>query len=186
MDAIKAITNSDGHNQRNHREMPKRSQEEPLKRNEDGRGNQPWSHKAALLTNATRALWGHCEHHNDTHTATTNIAARTSIAATRAQQTQTATFCRPAQESRVMCSTRWQQLLSPSAWPTQITTTTSASNNNKNKAIMTQPPCDTHVTIAGQAANQVAWQSRWHRLQWQKNKRKQRQQKNTILLVLQK
>jgi hypothetical protein len=41
MDPIYAIANRDGHNQRNHREMPKRSQEEPLKRNKEGHGNQP-------------------------------------------------------------------------------------------------------------------------------------------------
>jgi hypothetical protein len=118
------IANRNGRNQHNHHEMPKRSWEEPLKRNEEGHGNQPQSHKAALLTNATRALWGRCEYHNNTHTPTTNIAARASIVAKRAWRTQTATFCQPAQESRVVGSTWWRQLLSPSAWPTQATTTT--------------------------------------------------------------
>jgi hypothetical protein len=50
---------------------------------------------------------------------TTNIAARASITAKRAQQTQTATFCQPAQESRVVCLMRQWQFLSPSAWSTQ-------------------------------------------------------------------
>jgi hypothetical protein len=56
----------------------------PLKHNEEGHGNQPQSHKAALPINKTKALLGHCEYHNDTHTATTIIIARASIAATRA------------------------------------------------------------------------------------------------------
>jgi hypothetical protein len=56
MDAIKAITNGDGGNQHHHCEGPKRSQDEPLKRNEEGHGDQPQSCKAALPTNATRAL----------------------------------------------------------------------------------------------------------------------------------
>jgi hypothetical protein len=56
MDTIKAIANCDGHDQRNHCEAPKRSQDEPLKRNEEGLGNQPQSYKAALPTITTRAL----------------------------------------------------------------------------------------------------------------------------------
>jgi hypothetical protein len=56
MGAIKAITDCDGHDQRLHREAPKRSRDEPLKHNEEGRGDQPLSHKAALLINLTRAL----------------------------------------------------------------------------------------------------------------------------------
>jgi hypothetical protein len=56
MDAINGIANRDGHNQRNHHEMPKRLHDEPLKCNEEGCVNQPQSHEAALLTNATRAL----------------------------------------------------------------------------------------------------------------------------------
>ncbi len=59
-----------------------------------------------------------------------------------------------------------------------------ANNNNnnkckqqqKNKAIVTRMPRITRATFAGQAANQVTWQSRWHRLQWWKNKRKRQQQ----------
>ncbi len=117
MGAIKVI-NCNGHKQRFHCEVPKRSQDKPFKRNKEGRGKQPQSHTAALPTNATRALWGCCEYHNNTNPATTNIAARASIAATRAQRMQTATFCRPAQESRVVHSTRQWQLSPPSAWPT--------------------------------------------------------------------
>jgi hypothetical protein len=56
MGAIKAITNRNRCDQRLHCEVPKRSQEEPLKRNEEGHGNQPQSHKVAWPTNATRAL----------------------------------------------------------------------------------------------------------------------------------
>jgi hypothetical protein len=182
MAVIYAIINRHGHNQRNHREMPKHSQEEPLKRNKEGHGNQPWSYKAASLTNATRALWGRHEYHYNTHTTTTNIAARMSIAATRAQQMQTATFCQPVREWRVICLARQRQLSSPSTWLTQTTTTASNSNNNKNKAIMTHMPRITHATITGQAANWVAWQSRWHRLQWRKNKCKQWQQKIQFFL----
>jgi hypothetical protein len=56
MDAIKAIANHNGCNQRNHLEAPKCSREMPLKRNKEGHGNQPQSHMAALPTNAMRAL----------------------------------------------------------------------------------------------------------------------------------
>jgi hypothetical protein len=55
MDAIKAITDRNGCNQRHHCEVLKRSQDEPLNRDEEGHGNHPQSHKAALPTNATRA-----------------------------------------------------------------------------------------------------------------------------------
>jgi hypothetical protein len=56
MDAIKANIDHDGRNQCHHHEAPKRSQDKPLKCNKDGHGNQPQSHKVALLMNATRAL----------------------------------------------------------------------------------------------------------------------------------
>jgi hypothetical protein len=56
MDAIKAITNRDRHNQHRHCEAPKRSQDMPFNRNKEGHGNQPQSHKATLPTNTTRAL----------------------------------------------------------------------------------------------------------------------------------
>ncbi len=56
MDAIKAITNRDGRDQHLHREVQKCSQTKPLKCNEEGHGNQSQSHKAALLTNAAKAL----------------------------------------------------------------------------------------------------------------------------------
>ncbi len=39
MDAIKAITDRDGRNQRHHCEVPKRSRDEPLKRDEKGHGS---------------------------------------------------------------------------------------------------------------------------------------------------
>jgi hypothetical protein len=54
MDAIKAITNHNGRNQRHHCEAPKRPQDKPLNRDKEGHGDQPQSHKAALPTNATR------------------------------------------------------------------------------------------------------------------------------------
>jgi hypothetical protein len=54
IDTIIVITNRDGCDQRLHCEAPKRSQEEPLKRNEEGCGNQPQSHKVVLLMNATK------------------------------------------------------------------------------------------------------------------------------------
>ena len=57
MDTIKAITNRNGHDWCYHREAPKRLWSEPLERNEEGRGDQPRSHKAASPTNATRASW---------------------------------------------------------------------------------------------------------------------------------
>jgi hypothetical protein len=56
MDGIKTIADCDGHNQRNHSEVPKRSPDELLEGDKEGHGNQPQSHKATLLTNATRAL----------------------------------------------------------------------------------------------------------------------------------
>jgi hypothetical protein len=55
MDAIKGITDGNGRNQCHHCEVPKRSQDEHLKRNEEGCGNQPRSYKAALPMNAPRA-----------------------------------------------------------------------------------------------------------------------------------
>jgi hypothetical protein len=56
MGMIKAITNGYGRNQRHHHEAPKCSRDKPIKRDKVGHGNQPQSHKAALPTNATRAL----------------------------------------------------------------------------------------------------------------------------------
>jgi hypothetical protein len=56
MEAIKAITKRNGRDQRHHREVPKHSQDKPLKRKAEVSGNQPQNHKAALPTNATRAL----------------------------------------------------------------------------------------------------------------------------------
>ncbi len=96
----------------------KRTQEESLKHNKEGHDIQPWSHKATLLTNATRALWGRCEYHNNSNPATINIAAKASSAATPVRQMQIAAFCRPAQESSVVPLTQWRKLSSPSAWPT--------------------------------------------------------------------
>ncbi len=145
MDAIKAIANWDGCNQCNHCEAPKRSQDEPLQHNKEGRGNQLQSHKAALPMNTTRASWGRCEYHINTHPTTTIIAARVSIAATGARWTQTAMFCQPAQEPRVVRLMQRWQLSSPSAWPTQTTTTTGASNNKK-----IQPPWHVHQASRAQ------------------------------------
>jgi hypothetical protein len=59
----------------------------------------------------------------------------------------------------------------------QLQLPNSNQTTTKNQAVMTRTPCITRATIAGQAANWVAWQSRWHHLQWQKNKHKQQQQK---------
>ncbi len=54
-----------------------------LERKEGGHGdNLPWCHKAALLTNTTRASWERCEYNDETHLATTIIVAGASIAAT--------------------------------------------------------------------------------------------------------
>ncbi len=75
MDAIKAITNHDGRDQRHHRETPKRSQDDTL-------------HKAALPTNLTRALWERREYHDDTHPATTIIVTGASNAGTQARRMQ--------------------------------------------------------------------------------------------------
>ncbi len=86
MGAIKAITNCNGHNQRYHCEVPKCSWDKSLKRDEEGHGNQPWSHKAALPTNASKASWGYCEYHNNTHPAMIVIVTEASIAAMQAQQ----------------------------------------------------------------------------------------------------
>ncbi len=119
MDTFKAITDCNGCNQCHHREVQKCSWEEPLKSNKEGRGNQPWSLKVALPTNAIRASWGRCEYHGDTHPTTRIIAARASIAAMRAQWMQAAMFCQPVQEPRFVRLTQQGQLPSPSAWPTQ-------------------------------------------------------------------
>jgi hypothetical protein len=56
IDAIKSITDCNGRNQFLHCEVQKRSQSKPLKRNEEGRGNRPQSHKEALPMNVTKAL----------------------------------------------------------------------------------------------------------------------------------
>jgi hypothetical protein len=55
MDVINTITNCNRRNQRHHREAPKCSQDKPLNCNKEGHGNQPQSHKEALLMNSTRA-----------------------------------------------------------------------------------------------------------------------------------
>ncbi len=57
MDAIDTITDRNGCNWCHHHEVQKRLWNKPLECNEKGRGDQPQSYKAALLTNATRALW---------------------------------------------------------------------------------------------------------------------------------
>ena len=87
IDTIIVITNRDGCDQRLHCEAPKRSRDEPLYDKVEC-DNQPQSHKAAFSMNATRALWGRCEYHDDTLPATTIIVKGASIAATQAQQTQ--------------------------------------------------------------------------------------------------
>ncbi len=61
MDTIKFITNCNGCNQCHHREALKCSRDKPLNCKEEGCGDQPQSHKAALPTNATRASWECCE-----------------------------------------------------------------------------------------------------------------------------
>ncbi len=90
-----------------------------LKCNKEGHCNQPQSHMGALLTNSTRALCRCREYHNNTHPTKTIISAVTSIAATRVQQPQTASFYQPAQEPWVVRLMQQWQLLPPSAWPTQ-------------------------------------------------------------------
>jgi hypothetical protein len=56
MDAIKAITDCNRRDQHHHCEAQKRSLDKLLKRDEEGHGNHPQSHKAALRMNTTRAL----------------------------------------------------------------------------------------------------------------------------------
>jgi hypothetical protein len=56
MDMIKAITDHDRCNQRHHCEALKHSRDKPLNRDKEGHDNQPQNCKAALPTNATRAL----------------------------------------------------------------------------------------------------------------------------------
>ncbi len=48
MDAIQAIANHDGCDQRNHREVPKCSQDEPLKRDKEGCGDQHQSRRQRM------------------------------------------------------------------------------------------------------------------------------------------
>ncbi len=57
MGTSKAIINGNGGNQCHHCDVPKYSWDGPLLPNKEGRGDQPWSHKTALPTNATRASW---------------------------------------------------------------------------------------------------------------------------------
>jgi hypothetical protein len=109
-----------------------------------------------------------------------------SITAMRAQQMQTAMFCRPAQESRVVRLMQRRQLSSPSAWLTQTTTTTSASNNSKK-----QSRRDTYAT---HHARDNCWtSSKWSHLaepmtpsSMTKEQAQATTTTNTILLVLQK
>ncbi len=88
MDAIKAITDCDGCNQHHHHEALRPWRDKPLNCDEEGHGNQPQSHKAALPTNATRASWDYREYHINTHPATTIIVTGASFAAMQAQQMQ--------------------------------------------------------------------------------------------------
>jgi hypothetical protein len=48
MNALKAITNCNGHDQRNHCEAPKCSQDEPLKRDKEGCGDQHQSRRQRM------------------------------------------------------------------------------------------------------------------------------------------
>ncbi len=161
MDAIKAITYCSGCNQRHHCEAPKRSWDEPLNRDKEGRGDQPQSHKAALPANATRALWKHCEYHNDTHLATTIIVTGASIAMTQAWQMQEGdTQCGKPQAD-------WANSCPRSPATNVGSTIKHTKKTSQAKQKKTKPSWHkrhaSRVTIARQASNQVAWQSQWHR-----------------------
>jgi hypothetical protein len=56
MEAIEAITDHNEHDEFHHCETPKCSRDEPFKRNKEGCGDQPRSHKEALPISTTRAL----------------------------------------------------------------------------------------------------------------------------------
>jgi hypothetical protein len=81
-----------------------------------------------------------------------------SIAATRAPQTQTVTFFPTSAGVK-------GHMLNATTATIVAVNMANANNNNKrkqqqkNKAIVTRMPRIMHATIAGQAANQVAWQS---------------------------
>ncbi len=160
MDAIEAITNHNGPNQRHHCEAPKRSQDKPLKRNEEGRGYQPQSHKAALPRNVTRALWGCYEYHNNTHPVTTIILTGASLLWRKHDGCKKETLY--AGNLR-----HWENSCPRPPTTNKGSTTKPTKKELVSKTKETKPLwhiCHAScATIAGQVANWVAWQSQWHR-----------------------
>jgi hypothetical protein len=183
---IKAITNCNEQNQGHHCEAPKRSQDKPLTRDEEGRGNQPWSHKAALPTNATRAFWGRHEYHNDTHPATTIIVTGASITAMQVWWLPPWTRRPPKQETSGRLGKFMPLISRNKCGINNKTCKKELVSRTKNEAAVSCMPRITHTMLAGQAANWVTWQSYWQCPQWQQNKRKWRQQQKTIVVEIQK
>ncbi len=110
---------------------------------------EPWqSHKAALPTNETKASWGRCEYHDNTHPAMTIIVKGASIAATQARQTQ-----QPGGPLNRKPQADWAYSCLRS--PTTRTSRTTIKHamkylqrNNKKCSHMTLAPRVTHATHA--------------------------------------
>ncbi len=139
---------------------------------------EPWqSHKAALPTNATKALWEHCEYHNDTHPATTIIIKGASIAATQAQQTQQTggpLNRKPQADWAYSC------LRSPATRMSRTTIKHAIKNlwrNNKKCSHVTLAPCVMRATLTGRATHTInlrhpEQQQNKHALRWQQQRYK--------------
>ncbi len=121
------------------------------------RGERWRSHKAASPTNATKALWGRHEYHNDTHPATTIIIKGASIAATQAQWTQQpggplnrkpqadwAYSCLRSPVTRALITTKKHTM--KNSW-----------RNDKKYSHVTLAPCVTRMTLAQGATKTIDW-----------------------------
>ncbi len=117
---------------------------------------EPWqSHKAALPTNATKALWERREYHEDNHPATTIIIKGASIATMQAQQTQ-----QPGSPLNRKPQADWAYscLKSPMTRMSRTTIKHAMKNlqrNNKKCSHVTLGPCVTRATLAGQATHTI-------------------------------
>ncbi len=140
---------------------------------------EPWrSHKAALPTNATKALWEHREYHDDTHSTTIIVVKGASIAATQAQQTQQpggALNRKPQADWAYSC------LRSPAKRTSRTTIKHAMENSQRNNvkcSHMTLAPPVTCVTLAGQATHTIDW--RCPEQQQNKHPLQQKQQRHKL------
>ena len=136
-------------------------QHEHLERNKGGHGNNPpLYHRAALLTNTTRASWGHCESHNKTYLPMMITVAGESIAATQAQRTQPwSQVTLQTGNTRQIRQTHAPDLLQRERWDQQ-----------KQSGKTAQPPWHVEQTSHAQHSQyarrrQVNWQQQGHRPQ---------------------